>query len=218
MRRSFVLILLAIGCGSRSSLDAEDASSDTASIDATREHAVTPTKDAAIDATVDASDPADAWPMIDAEAARPCLTGGNVFHVEGDPGDSVYPATATVGPNDGRWSAVESGGLFVQISVATGAITSLSWGFAFSTITTQTPIAVGTYDPVVGPSTTTMSPTLRLVTDGRYCDQPRMRVTIADFETTGPHDEGDLVAMTATFEQHCNGATAAIRGCVRFHR
>ena len=228
MRRSAALLVLvlpiAIGCGNRTPVEVPDdgptdgaAAPDASARDSAGSTDGEPTP--ASDATLEASDSAaDASPTIDAAGVGPCLAGGNIFYVEGDPDDPDYPATATIGPNDGAWSGLGSGQAYVDVSVTTAGNTEPSWAFAFSTAQAESAIAVGTYDPVTEPSGTAMTPTLELVTGGNYCNTLLGSVTIAQYETTGPTDEADLYAVTATFERHCNGSTATLRGCVHFQQ
>jgi hypothetical protein len=215
MRRiSFVLVAaLSVGCG-RTWLD--DDTPGGATLDASDAIAKDgPTAPRSDSGARDAGEPIDSEPIgvVDAAGVQPCLTGGNRFHVEGDPGDPVYPGVATIGPTDGTWSGMIVSTVMVNVLVDQGG--STSWAFGFSQLATQQAIQVGTYEDVGGPMDRLDKPTLVLHVDGRSCDQPRSRVTIASLETRG---ENDLVSLTATFEQHCGDIVPELRGCVHYQK
>ena len=156
---------------------------------------------------------------LDLAAAAPCLTGGNVFHFEGETGNSVFEGNITVGPQDAVWSAQRSGPVnFVSVKATTlsDIATAVPWLFALYAPFAQSPLSVGVYDPVVGASPTQATyPYLQLEAAGRFCEQSvaaRVDILAMKVKVT------DLTFFTATFEERCNGATPALRGCVHFER
>ncbi len=206
MRRLIMLCLLA-GC-SRSMLD--DAAPDADCVAAPRPDA------GDLDASSSPADASDASDVtsVDASGAEPCLIGGNVFHVEGDPGDPVYPGMATITSADGKWLGQMVGASDVQAVVYQNSVTS--WAFAFRD-GFETVLDVKEYDNVTTVPTNTSGPFLVLYMDGRTCHQGTARVTLVTLDRSNPSSEQPtLLSLTATFEVHCGAITPAVRGCVHY--
>lgn len=207
MRSLIAVLCLLAGC-SRSMLDSAAPDADCVAV---------PQSDAGdVDARAPSADASDASDVtkVDASGAEPCLVGGNVFHVEGDPGDPVYPGAATITSADGTWGGKMVGASDVQAGVYQGSITS--WAFAFRD-GFENVLEVKEYDNVTTVPTNTSGPFLALYMDGRTCHQGTARVTIVTLDRDNPSsDQPTLLSLTATFEVHCGGITPAVRGCVHY--
>jgi hypothetical protein len=162
--------------------------------------------DASIADASDASSAPDV-PHVDAAGAEPCLVGGNVFHVEGDPGDPVYPGTATITSGDGTWAGMMPFASDVQVGVSQDSLTQ--WAFVFRDGFDNV-LDVKEYDNVTTVPTT-QGRFLALYMDGRTCLNGTARVTIVTLDS-----QPNLLSLTATFEVHCGAITPAVRGCVHY--
>jgi hypothetical protein len=90
-----------------------------------------------------------------------------------------------------------------------------SWSLAFSSVQLGAPLAVGRYDDATRyPFEQAGHPGLDVSGSGRGCN-----VSSGWFEVesiaAGPNN-GTFTELTATFEQHCENAPPALRGCVHF--
>lgn len=147
-------------------------------------------------------------------STAPCLTGGNTIFFSGDSGDYIHPGQATI--KLGSWSASYSTSQ-VHVSVdPTETGQGLWWDLYFdvsklpnSTLTTQVYTDAQRW-PFQSPG----HPGIDISGDGRGCNTQSGSFQIHELATTGAR----LDSFTATFEQHCEGGAAALRGCVHFEQ
>jgi hypothetical protein len=145
-------------------------------------------------------------------SAAPCLTGGSVVHLDGDPGAYIFSGSETDqvttwspingnANNDTFWFECSPGG----------------WMIAFSSRQLGHPLAVGRYDNAMRfPFESSGHPGLDISGNGRGCNTETGWFEIESI-SGGPANSG-FTELTATFEQHCEGAAPALRGCVHFER
>jgi hypothetical protein len=140
-----------------------------------------------------------------------CLTGGNILHLDGDPGDYVHPGTETLSTGD--WSAsVDPYGNPDTVHVNLVDFPTF-WNTAFSSEATGAPLAVQLYDDAERwPFESDGHPGLEVFGDGRGCNTLSGRFEILDLVVDG----ASLLSFTATFEQHCETGSAALEGCVHY--
>lgn len=131
-----------------------------------------------------------------------------------DPGDYIgggqfYFYT----PADGTFSAQKNYDQGVSLSFNTPSY-SHWWYLDFAAPNNQ-PLSVGTYTGAIRfPFQATNQPGLSVYGDGRGCNTLTGTFDVLEV-TYGAAN--DVVAFDATFEQHCEGATAALRGEIRYN-
>jgi hypothetical protein len=142
----------------------------------------------------------------------PCLAGGNVIFFNGDAADYIFSGTETI--TRGQWSA-QSTSTQVHVNVwPTDQSQGLWWDLYFDSSQLGTALTTQVYQnaerwPFEAPG----HPGLDVSGDGRGCNTVTGSFQIEDLTvTTG----GSLTSFTATFEHHCEGGSAAVRGCVHY--
>ncbi|MFI5299965.1 MAG: hypothetical protein ACHREM_17900 [Polyangiales bacterium] len=138
-----------------------------------------------------------------------CSGPGDVLHVEGDPGEMLYSGVTTI--TGGVWAAYESPANNVHMTVTPDpAQPSLGWTLHFSTDRIPTPFVPSTYEGAYGASGNAGNPGLDITVDGLGCPSTgSFQVQDATFSGTA------VKSLVVSFEQQCDGETAALRGCVR---
>jgi hypothetical protein len=141
----------------------------------------------------------------------PCLTGGNVLFFNGDAQDYIHPGMETI--SVAGWQASYST-FEVNVNVSTSAQSSgTTWMLDFSTSQLNQPIAAQVYvNAERAPFAASGHPGLEITGDGRGCNTIAGSFQIQTLQVNG----STLQSFTATFEQHCEAGTAALRGCVHF--
>jgi Tol biopolymer transport system component len=155
-----------------------------------------------------------AWepPVVVAPAIAPCLTGGNVLHLDGTEDDYIHPGVETI--TGGTWSGALDGESKVTIELFLRD-PFRAWNVRMQS-PQDTPLVVGTYeDARRPPSQTASQPGLDVSGDARGCNtlSGRFHVHALTKDTSG-----ELTRLTASFEQHCEMQSAVLRGCVHFER
>jgi hypothetical protein len=146
----------------------------------------------------------------------PCLGGGNVLFFNGDSGDYIHPGIVTI--TAATWMPMTSpaGDLPSDVTInvtPTASAQGLWWNLDFSSAKLSAPLAVQVYDNAERAAFAEVGhPGLDIGGDGRGCNMITGQFQIEDLSLQG----GTLKSFTATFEQHCEGATAALHGCVHF--
>jgi hypothetical protein len=141
-------------------------------------------------------------------SAAPCMTGGNVLYLDGDPGAYIFSGVQTLavmtwiplsGDIDTFWYESSPGG----------------WDVTFSSKELGRELAVGRYDNAMCyPFATTGRPGFDISGNGRRCNNE-----IGWFEILsigGASANHSWTELTATFEQHCESGAPALRGCIHF--
>ena len=150
-------------------------------------------------------------------SAAPCLTGGGIIYLDGDPDDYVHPGFETIHTQPSQWVSFtpfyEYGDTFDQ-SWNQGLGMAVFWDIAFSSHELGLPLTVGRYDnaeryPVEDPG----HPGLQIFGDTNGCNTVTGWFEIEEISIP---DGGSARSLTATFEQHCEGAAPALRGCVHY--
>ena len=141
----------------------------------------------------------------------PCLVGGDVLFLNGDPGDYIHPGMETF--SNGSWSF--TGGARTTTVGATPPNGTVGSGYqvTFSTAGLDADLAPQVYVGATRAPFASTGPGLEISGDGRGCNTLTGSFQI---EAMSVDDGGALTAITATFEQHCEGASAALRGCVHY--
>jgi hypothetical protein len=204
--------------GGDSSADAAGAQSDAPIDDATDD-----TPAPSPDASPDAGDPntVDAGQVVVASVA-PCLVGGSVVYLDGDPGDPVHPGTETFRFPSGSdpfssCAAGLRGGLLSASCPAAFGSGSTAIATAFGSANGAA-LTVGVYENAIGPSANHgTQPFMNVQASGDAggsCGYyPLGRFQIEQLELGG---NGDPVRILISFEQQCTGAGGAtLRGCIR---
>ena len=211
------LVLAASACGGRIASDPSDDAStpsnllpdaDIASPDTS---VSTPPRDAAAEA--DGNTPRDA--VADSAAVAPCLVGGNVMHFEGDPGDPVFSGSTTVRDPDGYWSVTLAARESLRIDVQ--EVPADTFTVAMQTTFMNDTLHIGVYDNAQGPASRDPRPSLVVAASGHVCGIIHGRFEITDLRFTAG-DRGDLMEVTASFEQRCDASNTTLRGCFHFSR
>jgi hypothetical protein len=155
-----------------------------------------------------------------------CLTGGNVLFLDGDvgdpdavpeiPPDPVHPGIDAI--TLGVWSGIHLGGAAptrVQIGVEpTSSAQGTLWTATFSTEELGLTMTSQVYDNAQRVDFAEPGhPGLEVIDALATCNTLTGRFQIHELEITGGTT---LTLFSATFEQHCDGGTRALRGCVRF--
>ena len=141
----------------------------------------------------------------------PCLAGGNIIFFNGDANDYIFNGIETI--TQGKWSADFSASN-VHVSVwPTDSSQGLWWDLYFDSSQLGAPLTTQVYTKAERwPFESTGHPGLDVSGDGRGCNMVTGTFQIEDLTVSG----GSLASFTATFEHHCEGGSAAVRGCVHY--
>jgi hypothetical protein len=152
----------------------------------------------------------------DVGSLAPCSGGGNVIFYDGDSADYIFSGRETI--RVGMWSidGSPSGALLdtVHVSVTpTDSSLGLWWDLYFTSSETGTPLREMVYEgaerwPFESPG----HPGFDVSGDGRGCNMVTGRFQIHHLVMAG----GSISEFAATFEHHCEGGSAALRGCVSY--
>jgi hypothetical protein len=145
-----------------------------------------------------------------------CLTGGNVLFLDGDVGDPVHVGIDSI--TLGLWTGTHlGGGAPNRVDVAvqpTDSSQGTLWTATFSTEELGLAMTAQVYDNAervdfAAPGHAGME----VIDAGATCNTLTGRFQVHDLTISGGTTVTDF---TATFEQHCDGGTPALRGCVHF--
>lgn len=141
-----------------------------------------------------------------------CQTGGNVLVLNGDKGDYIHPGYTKI--TVASWQANVGGTNHDAVHFdiePSGQQYGLWWNVIFSTERMSVPLEVGTYTGAErAPFATYLKPGLEVTGDGRGCNTLSGTFQIHAIAWSGTK----LSHLAATFEQHCEQGTPALRGCV----
>ena len=159
---------------------------------------------------VDSPTPMDA--AIDAPTVgdpAPCLIGGSVLHLDGN--DVIYTGMLTV--TAGKWYPVNGNLDTVDMELApTDPQQGAQWSIVFRVAYLNVTLKPGIYDKaMLWPGETAGHPGLQVFGDHR-CTTATGRFEIFKYLLSG----STVMAVTATFEQYCDGSTNVLRGCVHY--
>ena len=151
---------------------------------------------------------------IDVDPARACLTGGNVFHIEGN--DQIFTGATTV--TDATWSPVTGPVDRVEVDFTpTDPMQGGPWKLVFSSETFGVSLSPNAYPDAqrwdaVYSLMQPLQAALLVSNNGVTCDTLTGNFTVDthDVSSSGPSP------FTAAFEQHCDGNTAGVIGCIHW--
>ena len=150
-------------------------------------------------------------PFID---PAPCLVGGNVLYVNGEPDDFVHPGEATY--LDAVWTNTSDPFRAIYFVDPSDQLES-DWFVELTSMPTGEPLAIGVYEDAEkfdnGPVGS--QPGIDIGNfggAGAPCQTVTGRFEVFDIEVTGD----TITRFTATFEQRCEPATGVMRGCVHY--
>jgi hypothetical protein len=195
-----------------------DASGHTADREASPNEAAPPASQA-LDGASD-SEPAAADASTDVLAN--CGVGGDVIFVDGDPGEITHVGPLLLGPDAGSWYGA-SAGLGLQVTLQpTDTTNGDSWTVMLSSQALGVPLTAQQYNDVQMAGSESPGHAGMYVQGGwEECDQIsgwfRIEQVVTTADPSAP-ESSTLQTLTATFEQHCNGETPALHGCVHFQQ
>jgi hypothetical protein len=140
----------------------------------------------------------------------PCLVGGNVLYFNGDASNYIFKGMQTV--TKATWQpTVSSTQVHIHLTPSDTTTQGLWWDLYFDSSKLGMPLMTQVYkDAMRWPFQTDGHPGLDVSGDGRGCNMVTGRFEIQDLVMSN----GALTKFTATFEHHCEGLAAALRGCV----
>ncbi len=138
-----------------------------------------------------------------------CPAGSNGLFFNGDSSDYIHPGRESL--NNANWSASGS-----PQALTIGFNNSSHWWYlSFSSQQLGQTLAVHTYDQAERAAFASLGhPGLEVYGDHRGCNILSGSFQIHAITWNGP----TLKNFTASFEQHCEGLPAALRGCVHFEQ
>lgn len=158
------------------------------------------------------SDPFDLVAPAGVGSAAPCLTGGNILFFDGDAGNFIFSGKQTV--SLAAWTMSGTAGSVHAHVVPTSQTQGLWWDLYFDATKLPNPVLMPQVynDAERYPFQSTGKPGFDVGGDGRGCNTETARFQIEDLVWNG----STIQSMTATFEQHCDSGTKALRGCMHF--
>jgi len=141
----------------------------------------------------------------------PCMGSPRVIFFDGDPSDFIHPGTDTI--TQGTWSGSGSAD-YLTINATPSNSTQGSWWYlTFSTRQLGQPLAVNVYTMAERAAFASPGhPGIDVSGSGRGCNTITGKFQVHSISWSG----STLTDFLATFEQHCEGGTAALRGCVHY--
>ena len=171
---------------------------------------------AVIDAAIgsDLSRPSSDLMAMDMTLSAQCSSGGgSVIYLAGDAGDWIHPGAEMI--QVPSWAPIQSELDTFWYQSPFSADLHGGWTVGFSSLAMGQPLAVGRYDNAMyHGSESPGRPGLTISGDSRGCDSVTGWFEIESI--AGGPVNGTFTELTATFEQHCEGLTPALRGCIHF--
>jgi hypothetical protein len=166
-----------------------------------------------------ASDPQKVIVKLDVELVEPdgvattapCMQASRTMYFDGN--DYIYNGTLTV--IDADWNA---SGSVDTLDISLDPVQSgqgLWWSLIFHTQQLDGDLVPGVYEmaqraPFAGPG----HPGLEVTGDGRGCNTISGRFQVHTFA----RQQAEVTKALISFEQHCEGGTAMLSGCVRYEQ
>jgi hypothetical protein len=147
------------------------------------------------------------------QAAVPCQGAGNVLYFDGDATDGIHPGMDTI--TAGTWTVMAgtNAGVAAFFVVPTDMAQGSAWQLTLEADDAGTALATKIYEDAErymfqAPG----HPGMAVTGNGKGCDTiaGRFQVFEVEYMNNAP------VKFMASFEQHCNGNAAELRGCVRY--
>lgn len=147
-------------------------------------------------------------PSEDVSTVAPCSAGGNMFYIDGN--DYIRNGMVTVeDPND----YVDGTADEVEVYVTpTDPTQGLSWTVRLDTIDLGVPLTAGIYDADRYHTSTPGLAGLDVSGNGHGCGTVTGRFHLYDYTMVG----SEVMSITASFEQHCDGMPELLEGCVHY--
>jgi hypothetical protein len=178
-------------------------------------------------------DAGDGAASVDAEDGlfdpSPCMVGGNVLVADGDQTDTVHPGPIAIGPEPADGGDAGGGTswrehVLLAVDGNVGGVrfdTGQGWSVTFNLNDLDQSLGVGAYPGVlsIGGTAYGFHPGLDVSGNGVECHVVTGAFQILDYAAvsdTAPAGVAAVTRITATFEQHCDGFTGALRGCIHF--
>ncbi|HVY28091.1 MAG TPA: hypothetical protein VHB79_16150 [Polyangiaceae bacterium] len=141
----------------------------------------------------------------------PCDTEGSSLFFSGDSGDYIHPGQDLL--TVARFNEMSSPE-HISFYIEPSGMEHGSWWYAdFSSEQLDAPLAVGEYLGAERyPFETYLKPGLDVTGDGRGCNTLTGKFVIKKLVWLGP----TLSVVDVAFEQHCEGGSAAVRGCLHY--
>lgn len=144
----------------------------------------------------------------DVSTVAPCTAGGSVFYIDGH--DFIRNGLLTI---DNAGYYVDGTIDEVTLSIAPNDPTQGNgWNVSLDTIDSGTPLVPGIYDADRFHASTPGLAGLSVSGNGHGCGTVSGRFHLYDYTTTG----GEVTSVTASFEQHCDGAPELLEGCIHY--
>lgn len=150
---------------------------------------------------------------VPADSAAPCLVGGNVLYLNGEPGDLVHPGVETL--QQGQWSA-EASSTHVGISY-NGLSPGVFWTLDFSSeqLPGSPPLTAQIYPNATRwPFEAPGEPGESINGNGVGCNTYTGQFQIKEIT----FEAGTLKTFTASFQESCDNLGPLLRGCVHFEQ
>lgn len=168
------------------------------------------------DAATDGGAPLDAAVGLpDGASLAPC-TAENTLYVEGDPGEPLHPGAETV--SAATWMTLNATDMNTFAALIPAG--STQWEVAFSSLGLDQPLTPGYYgNAVTWPQTAHGHATFKIYPDRNpapVCQSVTGWFYVSSI--AGGPTSAEFTEIVAAFEQHCDGASAGLRGCINLRR
>lgn len=141
----------------------------------------------------------------------PCDAHDNSIFFDGEGGDYIHPGQDFL--TIARFTDQSSSSHISFDIEPSGAEHGLWWWVDFSSEKLGEPLNLGEYlNAERYPFETYLKPGMDVSGDGRGCNTLTGKFLVTDLRWVG----GTLVRFSASFEQHCEGGSAALRGCIHY--
>jgi len=141
----------------------------------------------------------------------PCETSQSSLFFSGDSGDFIHPGQDLI--DVARFTEHSSTSRISFYITPSGMEHGYPWDLDFSSEQLNAPLAVGEYlNAERYPFETYLRPGLSVYGDGRGCNELKGKFVIKRLEWIG----GTLARVDIAFEQHCEGGSPALRGCLHY--
>jgi hypothetical protein len=162
----------------------------------------------------DAGEISDLNALPDGASVAACAADNTLF-VDGDPGEPLHPGAETVPA--ATWMPLNGGDLDTFAALIPAGDTQ--WEIAFSTLGLNQPLTPGSYPNAGTWPSSIPSATLHIYPDR---DPPPICRSVTGWfyisSIAGGPTSAQFNEIVAAFEQHCDGSSAALRGCIHLRR
>jgi hypothetical protein len=168
-------------------------------------------------------------PELPTELMEPCVVTVNKLHMVGDTGDSpdyIHPGPFTAeGTADWNWtpqlydSSISGYIDVVEVNLESPTLGEGPWTVDFSSKELSEALSTGMYDDAMRyPFESPGQPGLKISGEGRECTALTGWFYIFDLAIDDSGVTSVLTRLSASFEQHCEGGTPALQGCIHYEQ